>query len=386
MGNTKGVSYNGNLYYHYLNYLKRSNSEAQTFLQRDGQVIIRMRGLPFDATSKDVIEFFTRGETANNVVDGDEGVLFVHYPDGRSTGDAFVMFKTEPEAAQALLKHKEIMGARYIELFRSTTAEVQQVFRRSQDPKNFQTSLKDIPFAPLPILPPEMLTAGNKRDCIRVRNLPIECGIEQILEFLGVHSQHIVAQGIHMVYNAHGQPSGEAFIQMDSEAAAFNAAAHKNNKYMFFNGKKRYIEVIQCSGEDMNHILLGLVPSDLIPTNVQRGPMYPPHRAASLVPMPTLPQQMLPTNVPMTLATSAQASNLANGQMSQALQTTSSASAVTGPLTTAPMNGLHPNATYYPMQVFYYPTPPISPSIYLQTGHMHPGPVTLVLRGDNGQY
>ena len=98
-----------------------------------------------------------------------------------------------------------------------------QVFRRSQDPKNFQTSLKDIPFAPLPILPPEMLTGGNKKDCIRVRNLPVECGIEQILEFLGVHSQHIVrkrfiffmqkldistfliqvAQGVHMVYNAH---------------------------------------------------------------------------------------------------------------------------------------------------------------------------------------
>jgi epithelial splicing regulatory protein 1/2 len=113
------------------------------------------------------------------------------------------MLKTEQEAAQALLKHKEIMGARYIELFRSTTAEVQQVFRRSQDPKNFQTSLKDIPFAPLPILPPEMISAGNKKDCIRVRNLPVECGIEQILEFLGVHSQHIVAQGVHMVYNAH---------------------------------------------------------------------------------------------------------------------------------------------------------------------------------------
>ncbi len=53
--------------------------------------------------------------------------MFVHYPDGRSTGDAFVMLKTENEAAQALLKHKEIMGTRYIELFRSTTAEVQQV-------------------------------------------------------------------------------------------------------------------------------------------------------------------------------------------------------------------------------------------------------------------
>ncbi|CAF3479394.1 unnamed protein product [Adineta steineri] len=370
----------------FLNVAGGSNSEAQAFLQRDGQVIIRMRGLPFDATARDVIEFFTRGDIPTYVVDGEEGVLFVHYPDGRSTGDAFVMVKTENEAAQALLKHKDMMGTRYIELFRSTTAEVQQVFRRSQDPKNFQTSLKDIPFAPLPILPPEMLTGGNKKDCIRVRNLPVECGIEQILEFLGVHSQHIVAQGVHMVYNAHGQPSGEAFIQMDSEAASFNAATHKNNKYMFFNGKKKYIEILQCSGEDMNHILLGLVPSNLIPQNIQRQPMYSPHRAQSLVPISTLQQQMLPPSMPISLATSSQQTNVSNGSLSSAQSSNSSASTVNGQMTTATMNGLHPNATYYPMQVFYYPTPPISPSIYLQTGHMHPGPVTLVLRGDNGQY
>jgi hypothetical protein len=47
---------------------------------------------------------------------------------------------------------------------------------------------------------------------------------------------------------------------------------------MFFNGKKRYIEVLQCSGEDMNHILLGLVPSNLIPANIQRQTIYSPHR------------------------------------------------------------------------------------------------------------
>ena len=87
---------------------------------------------------------------------------------------------------------------------------------------------------------------------------------------------------------------------------------------------------------------------------------------------------MLPPNVPMSLAPQSQQSNLGNGPLQQALPPTSSAS---GQLTTAQMNGLHPNATYYPMQVFYYPTPPISPSIYLQAGHMHPGPVTLVLRG-----
>ncbi len=140
------------------------------------------------------------------IVDDENGVLFVHYPDGRSTGDAFVMFQTEDEAVKALQKHKEVMGSRYIELFRSTTAEVQQVFKRSQDPKHYQNSLKDIPFAPLPLLPPELLGDGNKRDCIRLRNMPVECGVEHILEFLGIHSQHIIHQGVHMIFNTQVRP------------------------------------------------------------------------------------------------------------------------------------------------------------------------------------
>lgn len=57
----------------------------------------------------------------------EEGVLFVRKSDGRATGDAFVLFETEDMALKALQKHREVIGARYIELFRSTTAEVQQV-------------------------------------------------------------------------------------------------------------------------------------------------------------------------------------------------------------------------------------------------------------------
>lgn len=48
-------------------------------------------------------------------------------PDGRSTGDAFVLFSDEGDAPVALSKHRESIGQRYIELFRSTIAEVQQV-------------------------------------------------------------------------------------------------------------------------------------------------------------------------------------------------------------------------------------------------------------------
>ena len=74
-----------------------------------------------------------------NVLDGDGGVLFVKKHDGRATGDAFVMFATEEEGSRALAKHREIIGSRYIELFRSTTAEVQQVSRRLSQPPPEQT-------------------------------------------------------------------------------------------------------------------------------------------------------------------------------------------------------------------------------------------------------
>lgn len=62
---------------------------------------------------------------------GEEGVLFVRKTDGRATGDAFVLFETEDMASKALQKHREIIGSRYIELFRSSTAEVQQVSQLS---------------------------------------------------------------------------------------------------------------------------------------------------------------------------------------------------------------------------------------------------------------
>merc|ERR1719370_118930 len=60
-----------------------------------------------------------------------------------------------------------------------------------------------------------------------------------------------------MVFNAQGQPSGEAFIQMDGEGSAFGAANHRHHRYMVFGKKQRYIEVFQCSGEDMSLVLTG---------------------------------------------------------------------------------------------------------------------------------
>ncbi|XP_021916116.1 RNA-binding protein fusilli isoform X3 [Zootermopsis nevadensis] len=322
----------------FINVAGGSNNEAHAFLSRGGQVIVRMRGLPYDCTAKQVLDFFEAGENSCQVMDGEKGVLFVKKPDGRATGDAFVLFNQEEDAGKALSKHRELIGSRYIELFRSTTAEVQQVLNRSMDPKTYEPQMPLIAQVPqVPLLPQHIITSGTRKDCIRLRGLPYEAQVEHILDFLGEHAKNIVFQGVHMVYNAQGQPSGEAFIQMDLEQSAFLSAQQKHHRYMIFGKKQRYIEVFQCSGEDMNLVLTGGIPA---------GAVSPAKAAALLSPGGT----MLP---PPHFTPAAAFSPFGPAGPAQLIPTTT----LTPPR--------HTFAAAFP-PIFYwpYPSPPVSPTSY----------------------
>ncbi|XP_052741145.1 RNA-binding protein fusilli isoform X1 [Bicyclus anynana] len=266
----------------YLQVAGGATCEAVAFLSRGAQVIVRMRGLPYDATPQQVLEFFSTGDDPVNVLDGAEGVLFVRRADGRATGDAFVLFAKEEDSPKALSRHRKLIGARYIELFRSTTAEVQQVLNRSLETRTSQASTPSTASAPaeslLPValVPQHVITSGTAKDCVRLRGLPYEAQVEHILTFLDEFAQNIVMQGVHMVYNAQGHPSGEAFIQMNSETSAFLCAQQKHHRYMTFGKKQRYIEVFQCSGDDMNLVLTGGVTPATSPKVLSPGTLLSP--------------------------------------------------------------------------------------------------------------
>ncbi|EAT36489.1 AAEL011420-PA [Aedes aegypti] len=287
-----------------------ASNEAQAFLSKGAQVIIRMRGLPYDCTAKQVLEFFANGDNNCTVLDGADGILFVKKPDGRATGDAFVLFSQETDAPKALSKHRESIGQRYIELFRSTTAEVQQVLNRSMDPKTYEPPqpplIAALPPVQLPLLPQHVITSGTEKNCIRLRGLPYEAKVEHILHFLEDFAKNIVYQGVHLVYNAQGQFNGEAFIQMDSETAAYQSAQQKHHKNMMFGKKQRYIEVFQCSGDDMNMVLNGGFQP---PTNISKPPLLSPGMLPTAQQPPTQNQQalalsQLPLSVPPPLTLS----------------------------------------------------------------------------------
>ena len=76
---------------------------------------------------------------------------------------------------------------------------------------------------------------------------------------------------------------------MDSELSAETGALLKHKKFMFIGSKKRYIEVLQCSGEDMNLILTNGVNGPLV-TN-----MLPPAVTATptAVAAPMIQRQIL---------------------------------------------------------------------------------------------
>ncbi|CAK1543605.1 unnamed protein product [Leptosia nina] len=256
--------------------------EAAAFLSRGAKVIVRMRGLPYDATPQQVLEFFSAGDDPVQVLDGEDGVLFVRRADRRATGDAFVLFANVEDGPKALARHRKLIGARYIELFLSTIAEVQQVLNRSLETRTSQSSTPSTAnppaegLLPVALVPQHVITSGTAKDCVRLRGLPYESQVEHILNFLDEFAKNIVVQGVHMVFNAQGHPSGEAFIQMDSEASAYLCAQQKHHRYMTFGKKQRYIEVFQCSGDDMNLVLTGGVTPATSPKVLSPGTLISP--------------------------------------------------------------------------------------------------------------
>jgi len=64
---------------------------------------------------------------------------------------------------------------------------------------------------------------------------------------------------------------------MNNEGSAAQAAMTKHHNYMYFGKKQRYIEVFQCSGEDMHLVLIRLgVASGALSSVAAKALLSPP--------------------------------------------------------------------------------------------------------------
>jgi heterogeneous nuclear ribonucleoprotein F/H len=70
-------------------------------------VVVRLRGLPYNATMSDISAFFSGFDIIPN------GIHLVVGRDGRSTGEGYAEFSSEDQADAAIkAKHREKIGSR----------------------------------------------------------------------------------------------------------------------------------------------------------------------------------------------------------------------------------------------------------------------------------
>ncbi|NXX23237.1 GRSF1 factor, partial [Podargus strigoides] len=90
-------------------------------LQHESQAIndgvVLLRGLPFSSNEDDIADFFSGLQITD--------IVFV-YRGERKTGEAFVQFAAPQMASKALLRHREYMGSRYIEVYVSRKHQMQR--------------------------------------------------------------------------------------------------------------------------------------------------------------------------------------------------------------------------------------------------------------------
>ncbi|NWR75367.1 GRSF1 factor, partial [Centropus unirufus] len=98
------------------------NLRDESHAINDGVVLLR--GLPFSSTEEDIADFFAGLKITD--------IVFV-YRGERRTGEAFVQFAVPDMAARALLRHREYMGSRYIEVYVSRKHHMQKHMSYNRD-------------------------------------------------------------------------------------------------------------------------------------------------------------------------------------------------------------------------------------------------------------
>ncbi len=134
-----------------------STHTATTFgiTQDDGSHVVRVRGMPYQTTTSEILEFF-RG------LDPLPDVYMCLNSQGRPTGEAYVQFASAAGCQGAIKKDHQNLGRRYVEVYLSNATEREKAKARSQ--------------------PWQAVSAASR--VVRLRGLPFSASENDIRSFL----------------------------------------------------------------------------------------------------------------------------------------------------------------------------------------------------------
>lgn len=229
-------------------------------------LFIKLRGIPYESTKKDIADFLTGVEIAPY------GITITMDPNGRPSGEAYVELVSAGEVEKALLKNKEKIGRRYIEIFKCAKHDVKYVSTQPSNPYGGLNSMMggrpgpyDRPggygygmsgggrapggMGPGPIGRGRSMRGGGgassiggkpDKDCktghmIKMRGLPFDATQGDVYRFLAP----LIPTEVRMLTDEEsGKPKGECHVDFDTHNDCVQAMS-KNKQNM----KHRYIDI-----------------------------------------------------------------------------------------------------------------------------------------------
>merc|ERR1711962_1556622 len=194
-------------------------TDIKSEMDETNDCIVKARGLPWSATTKDVAAFFEDC----NIVGDESGIHLTMDRNGRPSGECFIGLASLKDVEKAKAHNKENMGKRYIEIQDAKRAEMEWFVSRMPGAGGNKMGLNE----------------SDSDGFVRLRGLPFEAT-----------KKDIAAYGITLTMDQDGRPSGDAYVEFTSPEEAGKAL--KKNKERIGH---RYIEIFKSSKYDVKYVV-----------------------------------------------------------------------------------------------------------------------------------
>ncbi|KAM3922764.1 RNA-binding protein 12 isoform 1-T2 [Leptodactylus fuscus] len=191
---------------------------------------IYLKGLPYEAENKHVIDFFKK-------LDIIEDSIYIAYgPNGKATGEGFLEFRNENDYKTALNRHKQYMGNRFIQVHpvtKSQMIEKIETIRKKMQSYNYgdhKDSSLDME-----------LDKHSPRLWAHLSNLPYNIGRKDVFQFFHLEGIGVEENSVQVLTDNNGQGLGQALIQFRSEDDARKSERLNRKK---LNGRDAFLRVV----------------------------------------------------------------------------------------------------------------------------------------------
>ncbi|WZZ12706.1 hypothetical protein YC2023_105795 [Brassica napus] len=209
-------------------------SKRQRMMQSNppygGFPVVRLRGLPFNCADVDIFKFFA----GLDIVD----VLLVS-KNGKSSGEAFVVFAGPMQVEIALQRDRQNMGRRYVEVFRCYKQDYYNAVAAEEEEGAYENNEVHVRAKSYS----ESKEKLEYTEVLKMRGLPYSANKPQIVEFF---SGYKVTEGrVHVVCRPDGKATGEAFVEFETAEEARRAMAKDKMSI-----GPRYVELFPTTREE----------------------------------------------------------------------------------------------------------------------------------------